>query len=222
MDALAKALEEAPDSGISHAHAHALNELVLRERPQLVIEIGMARGVSTIAILTALEAVGGGELVSIDPFQTTSFESEGLKRVSSAHLGDRHRHVDETDFAALPILLSTYAASTDLVYIDGMHTFDYTLLDAFYADKLLRVGGIVGFNDCWMPAVNRVVGWLNTHRRYDEVDVGLKPSWWPRFRGAGRLKRLGAPSRLVSYRGEDRYFRKAEAWEPDWAFYDDF
>ena len=59
-----------------------------------------------------------------------------------------------------------------LVYIDGWHTFDYALLDFFYADKLLDTGGLVGFNDCHYPSIERVLRFVVRHRHYREVDVG--------------------------------------------------
>ena len=44
----------------------------------------------------------------------------------------------------------------DLVYVDGHHSFDYVLLDFFYADQLLGAGGVVGFNDCGWPSVSEL------------------------------------------------------------------
>jgi hypothetical protein len=44
---------------ISIVHASALYRTVLANRPRAVIEVGMAFGISTLAILTALEEAGG-------------------------------------------------------------------------------------------------------------------------------------------------------------------
>ena len=35
----------------------------------------------------------------------------------------------------------------DFIFIDGWHTFDYTLVDMFYADRLLRIGGYLLIDD---------------------------------------------------------------------------
>jgi predicted O-methyltransferase YrrM len=35
----------------------------------------------------------------------------------------------------------------DMVFIDGWHTFDYTLLDFFYADLLLKKNGVIMIDD---------------------------------------------------------------------------
>jgi len=34
----------------------------------------------------------------------------------------------------------------DFAFVDGWHTFDYTLIDFFYIDKILRSGGLVSFH----------------------------------------------------------------------------
>ena len=43
-------------------------------------------------------------------------------------------------------------AQPDLVYIDGNHNFEYVFTDCFFADKLLRPGGVVAFNDAGWPS----------------------------------------------------------------------
>ena len=86
-------------------------------------------------------------------------------------------------------------------------------VDFFFADKLLRPGGVVGFNDCGWRAVHRVMNFVRTHRRYEELDVGLSPS----FRGQNVI--VTALRRLEGRSGADRYFRKQENWEPNWNFY---
>ena len=98
---------------------------------------------------------------------------------------------------------------------------EYTLLAFWYIDRMLNVRGIVAFNDCNWPAVDKAINFVLTHRRYAEIDVGLpitlseKGDWWTRLR---RMLPGGQP-RL---RGEDRYFRKLEHWEPRWDFYAPF
>lgn len=45
------------------------------------------------------------------------------------------------------LLRKGYGHSFDLVFVDGMHLFDYTLTDLFFADLLTRVGGIILLDD---------------------------------------------------------------------------
>ena len=104
----------------------------------------------------------------------------------------------------------------DFAYIDGMHTFDYVLLDFFFIDKMMSPGGVVAFNDCGWRAIHRALGFVRTHRRYFELDVCL-----PRdFRSGSRL---GSTLRWGDGRSSnDRYFEKGENWEPSFDFYGAF
>jgi predicted O-methyltransferase YrrM len=188
-------------SNISTAFAEALYETVLSKRPGIAVEIGMAFGVSSLAILTALNQAGGdGRLITIDPNQTTDWASCGRAAVARAGFSARHELIEELDFKALPRLLDR-SIKVDFAYIDGWHTFDYTLLDWWYIDKMMPVGAIVGFNDCGFPGVEKVIQFVLSHRSYVEMDVGL-----PVTVKNGR-------------RTEDRYFRKTGADEPAWNFF---
>ena len=54
--------------GTSPAECRCMYQLLLDRKPQHVIEIGMAYGVSALTILTALRENGQGKLTSIDPY----------------------------------------------------------------------------------------------------------------------------------------------------------
>ncbi|MBB4634504.1 O-methyltransferase [Longimicrobium terrae] len=203
-------------SEIRESFADALYRAVLAERPRAVVEVGMAFGIASLAILTALRELGeGGTLISIDPGQSTQWKGMGVESVRRAGLSGQHRLMETFDYIALPQLLAG-GAELDFAYIDGWHTFDYTLLDFWYVDRMLRAGGVVGFNDCGMRAVHRVLRFVRTHRRYDPVDVGLPATF------TGRNPLATAARRVTGRNDADQYFRKREQWEPDWNFYAPF
>lgn len=194
-------------------YAEALHQLVLRERPRVALEIGCAMGSSTLAICSALSQLGDGHLISIDPFQSTRWSDQGVQAVERAGLGEHHELIEDFDYHALPALLAR-GERVGVAYIDGMHTFDYTFLDAFYVDKLLDTGGVVGFNDCGWRAVHRALRCLRAHRHYQEVDVGLKRDY------SGRIPLVSIAIKRVQRRcSNDRYFRKLDTFEPDTRFY---
>ena len=207
-------------SAITPRYAQALHRFVLEHRPNLVVEVGLAQGASSLSILTALEEIGGGgRLISIDPLQREDYGEQGVVNIERAGLSHRHEWIGELDYLALPRLLAS-GTKVDFGYIDGWHTFDYTLLDFWYLDKMTEVGGHLAFNDCGWRAVQKAIGFLMTHRKYAEVDVGLKPSVV-----LGReLIRLvtGAWGRQYKRMNQDRYFRKVEAWEPPHDFFRNF
>src|SRR5205814_2034177 len=105
-----------------------------------------------------------------DPHQSNEYKRAGVTAIDRAGLTGRHTLLETFDYLALPNLLAA-TQSVDLAFVDGWHTFDYTLLDFWYLDKMLRVGGIIGFDDCHFAAVHKVIAFINTHRQYEEVSV---------------------------------------------------
>lgn len=54
----------------------------------------------------------------------------------------------------------------DLVFIDGMHCFEYKSLDEFFGDRLLRLGGYLVFHDAVFPSTRKVLRLLKITGRY--------------------------------------------------------
>ncbi len=199
--------------------AEALFRQVTSLRPAVVVEVGMANGISTLAILSALEANGAGRLISVDPNQSTQWRDSGRTAVKRAGLAHRHTVMEEPDYLALPRLLEA-GTKVDLSYIDGWHTFDYALVDFWYLDKMTPKDGVVAFNDCGWPAVAKAIDFVLSHRRYAEFGVGL-PKAYARPHGLRSLLSAIRHGRVGEYflQRQDRYFRKLEAWEPAHDFY---
>jgi predicted O-methyltransferase YrrM len=145
-----------------------LHELVVESRAKEVLEVGMGSGTSTLVILTALAQTQGARLTSIDPFQTEYFKRDGVTRIRNAGLADRHELVERPDYLALPQMLAD-GSRFDFILVDGYHSFDYTLVDVFYADLLLRPGGILTVHDSSWPAVLKVLRFVETHKKYERL-----------------------------------------------------
>jgi predicted O-methyltransferase YrrM len=176
-------------AGMSPEELARLYELVASARPTDVLEVGMGHGTSTVVILAALIADGAttGRLTSVDPFQTSRFEGRGQQVVRSMGYAARHRLLEKPDYVALPELL-TAGERFDVVLVDGYHSFDYTLVDVFYADLLLRDGGTLVIHDSSWPAVFKTLQFLENHKDYRR----LSPPAFIRLDGAGAkaLRRL--------------------------------
>jgi predicted O-methyltransferase YrrM len=200
---------------IQREHAEALHGAVRRYRPNTVIEVGLANGASAVAMASALESNGGGRLISIDPNQRKGYDSRGLAALERGGLARYHELIEEPSYLALPSLLRR-GVKAEFAYIDGWHSFDYALVDFFYADKLLAPGGIVGFNDAGSRAVDKVLKFVGRYRKYIEIDVGLRRD----YRGRNPLFTLRR--RLLGLQAQDRYFQKLCDWEPRWDFYVSF
>ncbi len=148
----------------------------------------------------------------MDPGQSKWAFNVGTHVIAKSGFGPWHEFYEDYDYNTLPMLLAR-GTKIDLGYIDGWHTFDYTLLDMFYIDKLLRPGGLMGVNDGGQTPVLRAIRWLLSHRKYEEIDVGLPPDYKSRLPGGALIKRWQGRNNA------DRYFRKVEQWEPDWNFH---
>jgi predicted O-methyltransferase YrrM len=215
-------------SVVTPEFANALYALVKRERPELVLEIGLAHGATALSIVTALRENGLGRLLSIDPYQQDRWSGVAVAALERAGLSQLHTLVEQPDYLALPGLLEECGRAVDLAYIDGRHSYEYALLDFFYVDRLLKLGGIVGFNDCDWPGVIPTLRFVTQHRHYEPVDVGLDPAYGTRnetvrrylraeakvLPAQARPSRLRAVGRLLGRRREDRYFRKLDTSEP--------
>ncbi len=164
-------------AGMSAAELARLYELVRSGPVRSVLEVGMANGTSSVVICEALADNGGGHLTSVDPFQVADppagYGSAGVRRVRELGFAEMHRLLDAPDYLALPQLVEE-GAVFDMVFIDGYHSFDYTMVNTFFADLLLRPGGILAFHDAPSEAVCRVIRFLETYKPYERIS----PSVW--------------------------------------------
>lgn len=95
-------------SDIGLGHAEALYETILKARPATVLEVGMAFGVSSLAILTALREINqNGRLLSVDPVQTPDWKGCGLASIARGGLKEWHEMHEEFDYKELPRLLAS-------------------------------------------------------------------------------------------------------------------
>ena len=126
------------------------------------LEVGMAFGISAFYILSNENT----ELISIDPFQKIQWNNNGVKLLKQFNFDTRHECMYSKSYEALPELLKNGEAKFDFIFIDGWHTFDYTLIDFFYADKLLKVGGIIIIDDALHKGVEKSVKYISTNYKF--------------------------------------------------------
>jgi len=147
-----------------------LTELVRAVHPRHTLEIGLGSGQSAVEICKVLREVGGGRHLAIDPFQFSpdGHQGRGMQRIRREGFDDLLELIEDYDYLVLPRLLSE-GRRFDFILIDGWHSFDYTLLDLFYADLLLRVGGVIAVHDTVWPAVHRACRFFETHKAYERI-----------------------------------------------------
>jgi hypothetical protein len=96
-----------------------------------------------------------------------------MENVKASGLGRMHRLINDYDYIAMPDLVKS-GEKFDMVFIDGYHSFDFTLIDFFYADLLLNDQGICAFHDTGYPAVHKAVQFILRNKAYKVI--GPAPS----------------------------------------------
>jgi predicted O-methyltransferase YrrM len=120
-------------------------------KPDISLEIGFAYGISTLFACAALERNGKPcRHIVVDPLQSSQFGAIGLTNVKRAGL---EYFLDFFQAPSEIVLSQLLGAQTKIqaVIIDGFHTFDHALIDFFYINKMLDVGGVIIFDDVNLP-----------------------------------------------------------------------
>jgi hypothetical protein len=207
-------------SQISEKEGESLQEIISEVRPKVSLEIGLAYGIASLYMCEALAKVQAERHIIIDPFQHQGSEGTGfpfqhggwkgigflnLKRAGYEKMIELH---EAPSFQVLP-KLEADGIRIDFAFIDGCHTFDYVMVDFFYIDKILRVGGVVVFDDLYYPSIRKVCRYILTNLPYS---VFQKPA--PDARHRVTLKRWLAFN-LPIFSNEVRRIAKPEILEPD-------
>ncbi len=120
----------------------AFVQSIIRDDPTIrnTLEVGCAYGLSSLHICSAIHGRPGASHTIIDPFQNTDWDGAGIRNLKTAGIEFFDLIEVKSEFA-LPHMLEKAEGQFDLVFIDGWHTFDHTLLDCFYATR--AASGIV-------------------------------------------------------------------------------
>ena len=155
--------------------------------PDSTLEIGVGYGISTLFMCQAHRDNGAGCHTAIDPREEKAFKSIGLLNVERANLKDILRFYHAPSDEVLPQLWAQNERF-DFAFIDGNHRFDYALVDFFYIDKLLNIGGLVAFDDLWIPGVRKVASFVLKNKPYKLVGPPATRSTpaWRRILRTGR------------------------------------
>ncbi len=172
-----RGVERELDSEISIEEGQSIQAAIRACDASTTLEVGCWYGISTLYICEEIASKPGARHIVIDPNQTRDCDRIGLSNVRSAgyqHLLEFH---ENSSHVVLP-QLEKEAIQIDFAFIDASHLFDYTLLEFFYIDRILRVGGIIAFDDVFMPAVQKVCRFILENRQYQIFDCLPKNATW--------------------------------------------
>lgn len=146
--------------GIQPSFLEWLAEMV---RPgSLTLETGT--GLSTIAF-----AIIGTRHVAISPAPDEHARIEQYCRDS--HISTEHlRFIAAPSHACLPTL-DLQGSQLDFALIDGAHAFPQPVIDYFYVNGYLKVGGLLAIDDLQITSVGLVHRFLMTEPAYELVEI---------------------------------------------------
>ena len=152
-------------SSISRVEADFLRGIIHSHQPKATLEIGCAEGVSSMVIC---EAIDGENIHTIlDPNQSGHWKNMGVNNLKKSGLNNFVLIEDYSEFV-LPALLKE-GRQYDFIFVDGWHTFDHVLLEFFYINRLLNIGGIVAFDDVALLPLNRVMRYISNYPNFEVV-----------------------------------------------------
>ncbi|MBL0174102.1 MAG: class I SAM-dependent methyltransferase [Ignavibacteria bacterium] len=183
--------------GVDRTRGHFLANLVKHDASIVkTLEVGCAHGISSLHICSSLAGRTGAKHIIIDPFEYKDWHGIGIANLKRAGY-TFYELIEERSEFALPRLVQEAEGTFDLVFVDGWHTFDHTLLDMFYASKLLRVGGYIVVDDCDFVAISKAISYMSQYpcHRFHSQAVVIDPTL---KRKAARLLRNMLPDSLWS------------------------
>jgi predicted O-methyltransferase YrrM len=215
-------------TAISRQEGEALYHLIRQLKPRATLEVGMGCGLSTLFLCQGLRDNASGRHTAIDPFQS-HFKGLGLHNIRQAGLSGLLTFFEEASQVVLARLASE-KRSCDLIFIDGSHLFDAAFVDFYFADMLIPVGGVLVFDDLWMPAVRKVLRFVLSNRHYEVAEdlMGKAPPFMRRhlqnlkYQAKKRLKgkrNQGAGSEMSLHGGRNTNWcvvRKTKADDRPW------
>jgi predicted O-methyltransferase YrrM len=145
---------------ISRKEGTFIHDWVKDHGLRTTLEIGLAHGASSAAILSAHSGIH----TCIDPFQHKDYNNRGLTNLETLSYRERMIFYEDYSHAVLPRLAND-KRRYDFIFIDGDHRFDHVFVDFYYADLLLADGGYLLFHDAWMRSTQLVASFIRQNRR---------------------------------------------------------
>jgi hypothetical protein len=161
--------------GIQEFFLKVLTEMVTPD--SLTLEIGS--GLSTVCF-----AIIGSAHICVSPIQK---EHNRIREYCSKHQisTERIRFIPMKSHAFLPSL-DLEGRKLDFALIDGSHTFPEPIIDYYYVNEHLKVGGLLAIDDLPISSVGILHKFLITEPAYEQVRI----DWWYGT-GTGIYRKVG-------------------------------
>lgn len=168
FDDAVKILENVPH--MPPERGKLIYEFVRERKPLRILELGFAHGVSSCYMAAALQENGEGHITTIDsvvaktrvPDIVAVLEKAGLSSFVTAVYAERSYTWELMKLLEKNTVNGVTTPIFDFLFIDGGHTWDSDGFSFLLADRLLRPGGWVLFDDViWTPSVCAGEAWVD-------------------------------------------------------------
>jgi predicted O-methyltransferase YrrM len=168
----------------SYEKAAVLIDIILRLKPEIVVEVGVYGGKSLVPMAYALEINNKGHIYGIDPWETSE-SIKGINNASSEYFwGTYVNHI--AVFQSLRTSIGQFnlnhrisliksssenaspVENIDILHIDGNHSAEASYLDVTKWAPLVKTGGVIILDDLTWFEENaytqaKSIEWLDTH-----------------------------------------------------------
>lgn len=129
-------------------------------KPSQCLEIGLAYGISSLAILDALNSLNKSfHHTIIDPFQA-EWTGIGLLNIEKAGFSKNITFYEKFSDQVLPSLYNDNK-KIQFAYIDSTKVFDVLMTDFYFLDKILEINGILVLDDCGYPGIRLLCRYIS-------------------------------------------------------------
>jgi len=129
------------------------------------LEIGLAYGISALFIADEIKDKPKARHYVIDPFQNGHWSGLGLLNLERAGLRTIVDFREEFAQIVLPQLLQD-GIRIDFAYVDAGKRMDDTLLFSYFLQQLLRVGGLIAFDDLSFPGIRKALRYILQQKHF--------------------------------------------------------
>jgi predicted O-methyltransferase YrrM len=114
-----------------------------------IAEFGIWRGATSLKFAEFLANQGQLDLFDFEDRVTAVARELKARGFDNVHAhGSSYKHVDSYNWSLKRVLERHTQPIWDFIYLDGAHTWAIDALTFFLADILLKVGGVIVFDDC--------------------------------------------------------------------------
>ena len=162
------------------------------------LEVGFAFGISTVAICESI-AKSNGKHIVFDPAEKTYWGGHGLDLVQQAGYSDTLDFREQVSAFGLA-QLAIEGRKFDFAYVDTVKMFDGILVDFYFISMMLKIGGIVVFDDTNCPGIRKVMRFISQLDHFKVYDTHPK----------NRPEPVGKLSKMLSNWSRSSYLVKEE------------